>query len=108
MLFRSIADHIVYQTEYAKEIWNRKFGAANADSTVIYNGVDLFQFCPEGESYRSQADVCIISVEGTQGNDPFNIGVNLGQRLADKGLSFELLMLGQPWGDAQSRFAQYP
>jgi len=108
-LIRSfIADHVVYQTEYTQKVWNTKFGVQSTGSSVIYNGVDLLQFRPEGDGYQSQADICIISVEGTQGNDLFDIAINLGRIIKEKGRDVELLMLGDPWRNDKSKFAQYP
>jgi len=46
-LIRSrIADHIVYQSEFAKGWWERKHGEAPVTSSVVYNGVDLNLFSP--------------------------------------------------------------
>ena len=107
-LIRSfIADHIVYQSHFVKNWWNRTHGARKVGSTITYNGVDLTQFNPQGPEYQSQAEVCILSVEGTQGADPFDVAVQLAQGLEESGLRIELLMFGNPWKDAQSRFAQY-
>lgn len=108
-LIRSfIADHIVYQSHFVRNWWNRKYGAPKAASTIIYNGVDLTQFHSQGPKYQSWADVCIVSVEGNQGVDLFDIAVQLARGLKEKGLRIELLMFGNPWKDAQSRFTQYP
>lgn len=102
-----IADHIVYQSHFVKNWWNKKYGMPKVTSSVIYNGVDLAQFNPQGPRYKSQADVCIISVEGTQGIDPFDIAIHLAQELEQKGLRVELLMFGNPWKNTQSKLAQY-
>ncbi|MEO0129214.1 MAG: glycosyltransferase family 4 protein [candidate division WOR-3 bacterium] len=88
------ADHIVYQSKFARNWWNEKSGKEKVPSSVIYNGVDLNLFNPKGPKYDSIADICIISVEGTQGVDPYNIAIQLAQGLERKGLSVELLMLG--------------
>lgn len=103
-----IADHIVYQSYFVKDWWNRRCGDAGKPCSIIYNGVDLAQFNSEGPRYQSEADICIISVEGTQGADPFDIAIQLGLGLERRGKKVELLILGKPWNNAQSRFAQYP
>jgi len=104
----SIADRIVYQSHFVKDWWTRECGESKVPSTVIYNGVDLALFNPDGPRYRSRAEICIISVEGTQGADPFDIAVQLGRSFEEMGRKVELLMFGTPWNNVQSRLGQYP
>ncbi len=103
-----LADHVVYQSQFVKQWWERKYGPTKVPSAVIYNGVDLSQFTPQGPRYKSAADLCIISVEGTQGADPFDIVITLGQGLKAKGLKVEVLVFGTPWNDVEKRFAENP
>jgi glycosyltransferase involved in cell wall biosynthesis len=103
-----LADHIIYQSRFVKEWWERGFGVPLVPSNVIYNGVDLATFNPCGPKYQSHADVCIISVEGTQGADPFDIAIKVAQSLRENGLNVELLMFGSPWKNARARYNQYP
>jgi glycosyltransferase involved in cell wall biosynthesis len=50
-LIRStIADHIVYQSEFAKGWWERTHGLAPVPSSVVYNGVDLNIYSPGMET----------------------------------------------------------
>jgi glycosyltransferase involved in cell wall biosynthesis len=103
---RFLTDHIVYQSAFVKNWWERQYGPAKAPASIIYNGVDLERFSPEGPRHLSAADVCLISVEGTQGADPFDIALNLAQGLTDRGLEVELLVFGTPLHNAGSRFAR--
>jgi len=103
-----LADHVVYQSHFVRDWWEKECGPTRVASTVIYNGVDLSQFSPEGPKYKSSAEVCIISVEGTQGTDPFNIAISLGRGLQARGLGVELLVFGVPCNYAEREFAQYP
>lgn len=103
-----VADHVVYQSNFVRDWWSRQCGTTKVSSNVIYNGTDLAQFNPQGSRYQSHADVCIISVEGNQGVDPFDIAVHHTCFLAETGLNVELLMFGRSWNNAQIRFAQYP
>jgi glycosyltransferase involved in cell wall biosynthesis len=105
---QSLADCVVYQSCFVQNVWNKAYGATKAPSTVIYNGVDLAVFNPDGSRYQSQADVCLISVEGTQGSDPFDIAVSVAQGIEARGMTTELLIFGKPWRDAEARFACYP
>jgi glycosyltransferase involved in cell wall biosynthesis len=103
-----LADHITYQSRFVKEWWERAFGVPLVPSNVIYNGVDLTTFNPYGPKYQSHADVCIISVEGTQGADPFDIAIKVAEHLWENRLNVELLMFGSPWKNAHAKYSQYP
>jgi len=103
-----LGDHIVYQSEFARDWWTKRYGETRVPSTLIYNGVDLKLFHPQGPKCESKAEICILSVEGTQGADPFDVAIELGKGLEEKGLKIELLMFGNAWKDAQSRFSRYP
>lgn len=100
------ADHIIYQSKFVKGWWEKRYGVARAEASVIYNGVDLEQFSPVGPRYVSGADVCIISVEGTQGADPFNIALQLARGVEDQGFKVELLVFGVPLNKTTFRFSQ--
>ncbi len=104
----SITDHIVYQSHFVKDRWEAGYGIAKVPSTVIYNGVDLGRFHPEGSRYQSGKELCIISVEGTQGADPFDIAIHLGLGLEKKGVRTELLIFGEQWKDGQVQADRYP
>jgi glycosyltransferase involved in cell wall biosynthesis len=104
----SLADHIVYQSHFVENVWNAAHGAAKVPSTIIHNAVDLTRFCPHGPRYQSWADICVISVEGSQGLDPFDIAIELARQLEETGLTTELLVFGKPWGDAETRFTRFP
>lgn len=103
-----LASHVVYQSRFASEQWGKYAGKTAAGSTIVNNGVNLKQFCPEGPKYQSSAQICILCVEGTQGSDPFDTVINLGQQLCEKNFDFEILMFGALWNNAQTRFSQYP
>lgn len=101
-----VADSVVYQSHFVENWWNRVYGEASAPTHVIYNGVDLDLFSPAGAVNRSTADISLISVEGTQW-DKNSVAVDVAQRLADKGKSIELHVLGQPMTDMEDHLRQY-
>jgi glycosyltransferase involved in cell wall biosynthesis len=103
-----MADFVVYQSHFVETWWNSVHGECSAPSTNIYNGVDLARFNPQGPRLHSKAGICIISVEGNQGTDKYETGVQLAQGLEQQGLSVELLMFGKSWKDADLRFARNP
>jgi glycosyltransferase involved in cell wall biosynthesis len=60
-----LADRIVYQSEFARSWWDRVYGAVPASTTVIYNGVDLSTYTPEGPHRRPEERWRILLVEGS-------------------------------------------
>lgn len=103
-----LADAVVYQSHNAQDMWEQKYGRARVPTTIIYNGVDLSLFHPEGERYQPRAAVCLISVEGALGNDPWLIPVQVAQRLIGQGLDVELLMFGALQFGIETKLAKYP
>lgn len=48
LIRKRLAGHIVYQSDFSKNWWDRVYGLAKSGSTVIYNGVDLSSYHPGG------------------------------------------------------------
>jgi len=103
-----LADRIVYQSNFVKESWERIYGKVNKPFQVIYNGIDLSLFSAEGPKYESGADMCIISVEGTQCNPREHPAVLLAETLVGKGLSTEVLVFGDDYHKESSLWDTYP
>ncbi len=94
---RHLANRVVYQSEFARRWWEAWHGAAPAPATVIYNGVDLRRYTPEGSHRRPADRVRLLLVEGNlQGG--YEIGLATAVRLAE-GMSrrqdVELMVVGQ-------------
>lgn len=53
------ADRIVYQSGFARDLWERKFGKSAAEARVIYNGVALAEYPPE----RNEHDGTLLAAE---------------------------------------------
>lgn len=65
-LIRSrLATHIVYQSRFVQDWWERACGAIPASSSVIYNGVDLSQYTPLGAEQPPQECWRVLVVEGS-------------------------------------------
>ena len=62
-----LADSIVYQSNFSQGWWERQRGPTRASHTVIYNGVDLQVYHPEGPHQRPQDRSRILLVEGNLG-----------------------------------------
>ncbi len=103
-----LADAVIYQSHFGKDMWERKYGSSPVPCAIVYNGVDLSLFSPDGTRYQSLAPNCLISVEGTLGNDPWLIAFQAAQRLIEQGKRVELLMFGAPSFGVEAKLRQYP
>jgi len=61
---RRLADEIIYQSQFARTWWQTVYGQVNARGRVIFNGVDLKAFTPEGKHNRPKEGLRILVVEG--------------------------------------------
>jgi glycosyltransferase involved in cell wall biosynthesis len=98
-----LATRIVYQSEFTQKWWHRVHGLTAVDNTVIYNGVDLNTYNPQGPQARPADRYRVLLVEGSlmggyeQG---LEIAVRLVDTLADahsrnNGLLIELMVVGR-------------
>jgi glycosyltransferase involved in cell wall biosynthesis len=62
-----LADCIVYQSHFSQQWWLKVRGPVSAGETVIYNGVDLEQFSPDGPEERPADHYRLLLVEGHLG-----------------------------------------
>lgn len=65
---KHLADAIVYQSQFTRSWWQTTYGRSNVESTVIYNGVDLETYHPEGIHNRPDDHIRILLVEGHLGH----------------------------------------
>jgi glycosyltransferase involved in cell wall biosynthesis len=64
---RQLADHVVYQSQFARTWWHTVHGQDRTSSSVIFNGVDLQIFNPEGPHQRPNDVYRVLLVEGHLG-----------------------------------------
>jgi glycosyltransferase involved in cell wall biosynthesis len=62
---RQIASRIVYQSEFSRRWWEQAAGTTQVPNTVIYNGVNLKSYHPQGIHNRPQDRYRILLVEGS-------------------------------------------
>lgn len=62
-----LVDEIVYQSEFSRRWWERVRGPTGVPNRVIYNGVDLAVFTPDGAHSRPTDCYRVLLVEGTIG-----------------------------------------
>lgn len=59
-----LANHVVYQSRFAQEWWEREYDSAPGSCSVVYNGVDLSTYAPHGTSSLPENYFRILLVEG--------------------------------------------
>ncbi len=62
---RQIAQRVVYQSEFAHKWWERTQGVLGIPSDVVYNGVDLNEYSPQGAGKPPAGRYRILLVEGS-------------------------------------------
>ena len=78
----SLATRVVYQSHFVQEWWQRTRGAGPKKHTVIYNGVDLKLFSPNGKDAPPKDRIRILMVEGNlQGG--YELGLQSAVALAE-------------------------
>ncbi|MEN8172485.1 MAG: glycosyltransferase family 4 protein [Chloroflexota bacterium] len=64
-----LADHIVYQSEFSQQWWQRIYGAQKGSQSITLNAVDLQGYTPEAASVKfnsdSQSAYRVLLVEGS-------------------------------------------
>ena len=81
------AHHIVYQSKFSREWWQKAYGAVNATSNMIYNGVNLKTFSPQGSRSLLDKKIHLLIVEGSfYGGYEFDLinTIDLANSLAKK------------------------
>ena len=74
---QNLASCVVYQSHFAQTWWERVHGKTPVESRVIYNGVPLDIFTPEGEGQPPSDRVVVLMVEGNLSGG-YEVGVGLG------------------------------
>jgi glycosyltransferase involved in cell wall biosynthesis len=80
LIRRSLADRIVYQSEFSRVWWNDWFGPLKTPYSVVHNGVDLDVYLP-GDG-RPEDLYRLLVVEGTMGGG-YESGLENAVRLAE-------------------------
>jgi len=108
-LRKHMADAIVYQSQFAQSWWQTAYGRSNVESTVIYNGVDLGTYHPEGIHNRPDDHIRILLVEGHLGQGNESGLMNAIQLVENLKLRFtqpiELMVAGKVPQEIINKFA---
>ena len=62
---RRLATHLVYQSRFVQDWWERCYGSAGAQKSVIVNGVDLEIYTPKGAEQPPLDTWRLLMVEGS-------------------------------------------
>lgn len=113
-----LATGIIYQSRFSKDWWERVYGPTPVPSRVVYNGVDLELFNPEGAHERPADCARLLLVEGSlMGGYETGLEVAVGfaealdrrirQDLPAAALNgVELMVVGRVAEDLRQRWAQ--
>ncbi len=99
------ADTVVYQSEFARDWWNREYGVWRGHQVIIRNGVDLNAFQPRGQESRKR----LVCVEGIVEYSPVNTGIidALAQEVEFRGLADVFEVYGKVGDTIRRRYAGY-
>jgi glycosyltransferase involved in cell wall biosynthesis len=78
-----LADRVVYQSRFVRGWWERTYGPAPVPNRVVYNGVDLQAYAPNGSQVPPQDRYRLLMVEGSLMGG-YEIGLEVGVGLAQK------------------------
>ena len=101
------ADHVVYQSRFAQEWWERVYGLAPAPASVIHNAVPLEIYSPSGPQAPPKDRIRLLVVEGNLGGG-YEIGLDWALQLAldlraDLQTPVELVLAGTAADGVQQR-----
>lgn len=94
-----IANRIVYQSVFSRDWWERSRGRTRVPFNIIYNGVDLQEYCPAGWHEQVNGHYRLLLVEGSLGGG-YELGlehaISLVERLSkDYDLALEIMVVGR-------------
>lgn len=114
-LIRSrLADHIVYQSEFSHQWWQRIYGPTSISSSVVHNGVDLDIFSPDTLHVPPADNYRVLLVEGSLMGG-YELGLETAVKLVEQlnteyrdplGKPVELMVAGRVSDEVKSRWAQ--
>ena len=80
---RRLATRIVYQSNFSRQWWERRYGKTRIPWQVVYNGVDLSAYSPAGAHNRPEGRWRILLVEGSLGGG-YESGLETAVQMAEK------------------------
>lgn len=104
-----LADFVVYQSQFVADWWEKEFGPPRCPYQVIYNGVPLDEYSPEGSEKPPDDRWLILVVEGNMAGG-YEIGLRWARSLAETAAAscdrpLELAVAGQVSKQGQASLA---
>lgn len=100
-----LGDVVVYQSRFAKDWWDREFGPRPGRWEIVYNGVDLDVFKPNGAGHGRR----LICVEGGIEHSPVSTGTidALARAVESEGLADRFEIYGAVSDSLRQRYAGF-
>jgi glycosyltransferase involved in cell wall biosynthesis len=99
-----LASGVIYQSQFAKDWWERVYGPTPGSAHVVLNGIDLEQFTPQGQEQPPDDRAQILIVEGRLAGG-YELGLEhalaLGEKLSAQ-RNIELVVAGRVEPDLQA------
>jgi glycosyltransferase involved in cell wall biosynthesis len=110
-----LAHAIIYQSRFSREWWERRRGPLARPCSVVYNGVDLDAFTPDGPSDPPAEGYRLLLVEGSlmggyeQGLEAaeglaYRLSSRLGEIAPSSAQKIELMIVGRVAPDVRLRW----
>lgn len=105
-----LATRVVYQSRFVQDWWQKRYGPGPRRQYIIYNGVDLKTYNPNGEGFPPEDRIRILMVEGSlQGG--YELGLQSAVALAEGlqlelGKTVELVIAGQIEEKLKTKWSQ--
>lgn len=102
----SIADYVIYQSEFCKISADKYLGKPSAPWEIIYNSVDTDIFTPDPEIRLDSNKIKLLSVGTHQSRDRVETAINTVEALKKRGSQFSLSFVGKmdwPGGEQMAR-----
>lgn len=103
-----LADRIVYQSEFSRQWWHRERGPTKIYNQVVYNGVDLGTYTPNGAGKPPTDRNRLLLVEGNLGGG-YEMGLETAVQLAEclriaHSRDIEIVVVGRVTPSIRSRW----
>jgi glycosyltransferase involved in cell wall biosynthesis len=114
MIRARLADHVVYQSEFARGWWERVYGSTRVPSSVIHNAVDLGTYFPSPLHAPPSTHFRVLLVEGSLMGG-YELGLESAVELVERldtahheqlGQPVELMVAGRVSEAVKARWAQ--
>lgn len=109
-----LANKIVYQSCFVRDWWDSVYRIQDKPCTIIYNGVDLDRYSPDGPEERPDTHTRLLVVEGNlMGGQEWGLenaiqlAILLSGQIVPAHSHIELMIMGQVPQDIQSRWNQH-